>query len=411
MFKDSFIILRKELRRMFTDRRLIFMLVILPLIMLPLIYSFMGKATKARQGEISEYTSRIVVCTAEGSEESTEFFLASLSGLNTYVETIQSESIEETKQRLTDKDVELLIVIPENVDNKLQENEVFDFSVYHNSTADFSDFAFSQVELAFAAVSQALVRARIIEGGMSEEILSVFTINESMPAETYDLAKEGSVMGKIISMMMPFFIVIYLFANSMTVGLDSVAGEKERGTLAILLVNQVSRLSIVLGKMMSVMIAAIIGATSSAIGLKIASRYLIGMYSDSGESIAEYTMTSTALLQFAIIVIPLAILISSMVLIVSTFAKNVKEGQGMIMPVYFAVMIIGVTTMQIGDTPPNWMRIAPVFNSLVVLKDIFMQVAVWGNILFAVSTSLLVAAVFIFVTLRMFKNERVLFRI
>ena len=411
MFKDSFIILRKELKRMFTDRRLIFMLVILPLIMLPLMYSFMGKATKARQSEINEYTSRIVVCTAEGSAESTELFLASLSMLNTDVETIQSESIEETKQLLTDKDLELLIVMPENVDNKLLENEVFDFSLYHNSTADYSEYAFSQVELAFAAVSEALVRTRIIEGGMSEEILSVFTINESMPIESYDLATEGSIMGKIISMMMPFFIVIYLFANSMKVGLDSVAGEKERGTLAILLVNQVSRLSIVLGKMMSVMIAAIVGATSSAIGLKIASRYLIGMYSDSSESIVEYTMTSTALLQFAIIVIPLAILISSMVLIVSTFAKNVKEGQGMIMPVYLAVMVMGVTTMQIGDTPPDWMRIAPLFNSLVVLKDIFMQTAVWGNIVFAVATSLLLAAILIFAILRMFNNERVLFRI
>ena len=411
MFKDSFIILRKELKRMFTDRRLIFMLVILPLIMLPLMYSFMGKATKARQSEITEYTSRIVVCTALGSDVSTELFLLSLAALNTDVEIISSESIEETQQRLTSKDVELLIVMPDHMDDKLLDNEVFDFSIYHNSTADYSDFAFSQVEIAFGAVSEAVVRERIIDGGMSEEILSVFTINESLPVESYDLATEGSIMGKIISMMMPFFIVIYLFANSMKVGLDSVAGEKERGTLAILLVNQVSRLSIVLGKMMSVMIAAIVGATSSAIGLKIASRYLISMYSETGEAIVEYTMTSTALLQFAIIVIPLAILISSLVLIVSTFAKNVKEGQGMIMPVYLAVMVMGVTTMQIGDTPPNWMRLAPLFNSLVVLKDIFMQTAVWGNILFAVATSLLVAAVLIFAILRMFNNERVLFRV
>ncbi len=411
MFSDSFIILRKELKRMFTDRRLLFMLVILPLIMLPLMYSFMGRTSKARQSEISQYTSRIAILSQQGSEESTTLFLASLAELNTEIVIVQNDEFDVALQQVTDKDVELFIVMPEGMDQNLDENTVFDFTIYHNSTADYSDFAFSQVQLAFSAVSEAVIRARILDGGLSEDILTVFTINNSLSPEVYDLAKEGSVMGKIISMMLPFFIVIYLFANSMKVGLDSVAGEKERGTLAILLVNQVSRLSIVLGKMMAVMIAAIVGAISSAIGLKIASRYLISMYSESSESIAEYTMGTTALFQFAIVVVPLAILISSLVLVVSTFAKNVKEGQGMIMPVYLAVMVMGMTTMQLGDTPPEWMRITPLFNSLVVLKDIFMQTAAWGNIVYAMVTSLLVAAGLIFVTLKMFNDERVLFRI
>ncbi|MCK5786444.1 MAG: ABC transporter permease [Candidatus Sabulitectum sp.] len=412
MFKDSIIILRKELRRMFTDRRLVFMLVVLPLVMLPLMYSFMGKANRTRQGEITSYTSRVAVCSDSRGGEISELFFQSLELLNVHVETAGLDQLDSLKQRVVDKNLELLIVMPDDTGDLITDNTVLDLSVFYNSTGDYSKFAFDQVVATFAVVSESIVSQRLREIGMSEDILTAYTINQYLAAdETADLAEEGSVMGKLIGIMMPFFIVIYLFANSMKVGLDSVAGEKERGTLAMLLVNQVSRLSIVLGKMLSVMVAAIVGAVSSAIGLRIASRYLIDMSSDSGVNISEYTMGSSAIIQFAIVVIPLAILISSLVLLVSTFARNVKEGQGMIMPIYIAVMVMGVTTMQTGDVPPEWMRMAPVFNSLVVLKDIFMQNAVWGNILFSMATSLLAAAVLIFITLRMFNDERVLFRI
>lgn len=412
MFKDSLIILHKELRRIFTDRRLLFMLVVLPLVMLPLMYSFMGKANKARMVEINTYSSRIAVCSGAGEGEVSNLFFESLAMLNAQIETADLQQLDSLKQRVIDKDLELLIVMPEKMDGRILGNSVFDLSVFYNSTGDYSNFAFDQVDIAFAAVNDAIVRQRIMASGMSEDMLTAYTVNQYLAAdETADLAEEGSVMGKLIGIMMPFFIVIYLFANSMKVGLDSVAGEKERGTLAMLLVNQVGRLSIVLGKMISVMVAAIVGAVSSAIGLKIASRYLMDMTGDSGASISEYTMGSAAIIQFAIVVIPLAILISSLVLLISTFARNVKEGQGMIMPVYIAVMVMGVTTMQTGDVPPEWMRMAPVFNSLVVLKDIFMQNVLWGDILFSTATSLIVAALLIFITLRMFNDERVLFRI
>ena len=412
MFKDSLIILRKELRRMFTDRRLLFMLVVLPLVMLPLMYSFMGKANRTRQGEITSYTSRVAVCSDSRGGEVSDLFLQSLGLLNVHVETAELDQLDSLKQRVIDKNLELLIVMPDDTGGLILDNSVLDLSIFYNSTGDYSRFAFDQVVATFAVVSESIVSQRLREIGMSEDILTAYTINQHLAAdETADLAEDGSVMGKLIGIMMPFFIVIYLFANSMKVGLDSVAGEKERGTLAMLLVNQVSRLSIVLGKMLSVMVAAIVGAVSSAIGLRIASRYLIDMSSDSGVNISEYTMGSAAIFQFAIVVIPLAILISSLVLLVSTFARNVKEGQGMIMPIYIAVMVMGVTTMQTGDVPPEWMRIAPVFNSLVVLKDIFMQNAVWGNILFSMATSMLAAALLIFITLRMFNDERVLFRI
>lgn len=405
------IILKKELKRIFTDRRLVLMLVVLPLVMLPLMYSFMGRASKSRRNDIAEYHSRVAVLINDNSGNFADILFTALEPMNTQIFLIDEVQMDSISQLVTDGDMEVILVVPDDADGSLEAGTPIELSLYHNSTADYSESAIQQLFTFIGMLNEYLVEERISEAGLSPDVLTAVSMNSGTDPGVYDLAGEGSLIGKIIGMMVPFFIVIYLFANSMKVGLDSVAGEKERGTLAILLVNQVGRLSIVLGKMFSVMTAAIVGAVSSAIGLKIASRYLIDMASDGSGSVSEFTMGTTDFLQFGIIVIPLAVLISSIVLLVSTFARNVKEGQGMIMPVYVAVMVMGITTMQSGDIPPGWMRIAPIFNSLVVLKDVFLNNAVWQNIIFATGTSLVFSAILIFVTLRMFNNERILFRV
>jgi len=409
MFRDSLIILRKELKRIFTDRRMVIMLVLLPLIMLPAMYSIMAQVGQAKESEIASFRSNICIYEGNGNEDALEPFLEALSTLNTHLQVVQADEIGAVKQAITDKEKELLIVMPDNFQENLALYHTFDIEIYFNSTADYSRYAFDSVSETLTDLSEDFVRDRIHARDMSEEILSVFTVNEAMLQ--YDLAKEGSVTGKIISILLPFFIIIYLFVNSMKVGLDTVAGEKERGTLAVTLVNQVDRLSIVIGKMLSVMIAAIVGAASSVMGLIIASRYFMGIFGDSSAVISSYSMSSVHILQFTIVIIPLAVLVASLVLIVSTFARNTKEGQGMIMPVYFAVMIMGMVTMQTGDVAPKWMLTTPIFNSLLALKDIFMQTANWSTIITASLSSIVLAAILIYLILKMFSSEKILFRI
>lgn len=404
VLKDSMIILRKELRRIFTDRRLLFFLVVLPLVMMPLMYSFMGRANRSRRDRIEDYVSRIAVLAPENPAVESEAILRAMESLNAGLVFIGPDEVDSCSAMVTDRDLELLVILD-------PAPGFTELSVYYNSTAEYSESAYESMAVLISAVNDSLVRSRIADLGLEGSLLTALTLNLSRSPESYDLAEEGGLMGKIIGMMVPFFIIIYLFANAMKVGLDTVAGEKERGTLAVLLVNQVGRLSIVMGKMLSVMIAAVVGALSSAVGLKIASRQLLGMYSGPGEIPAEFAITTMDLLQFAVIVIPLALLTASIIMLVSTFARNVKEGQGMVMPVYIAVMVMGITTMQTGDIPPAWMRIAPVFNSLTVLKDTFMRSATWSSVFLSALSSLLLASLLVFATLRMFNDERILFRV
>lgn len=412
MFKDSLVILQKELKRIFTDRRMLVMLVLVPMIMLPLMYSIMAKVNKSRDKDIAEYVSQIYVNTGEQTKsEIVARFTKGLEDLNAKITFVPASQIDNIKQLVRDKELQSLIVFPDNISQELQQYEPFDIHVYYNSISDYSRHAYSSVKMKFNEISKKLVENRIVQQDLPDNILTPFTINETLKPEEVNLAKKGSKMGKIMGVLLPFFILIYLFANSMKVGLDTVAGEKERGTLAILLVNQVDRLAIVIGKMFSVIIAAFVGAASSVVGLIIASSFFMSMFGASSTDVGSYTMHSQTILQFAIVVLPLAVMLVSMVMLVSTYAKNPKEGQGMIMPVYIIVMIMGISTMRIGDVPPQWMRIAPIFNSLIALKGVFMQNETWAHVLQALTVNLIVAGIIIYLILKMFRDEKILFKI
>jgi len=408
MFSDSMIIFRKELKRIFTDRRTLIFLVLLPLIMLPAMYSVMAKMDQAKQQDIAAYTSSIAFYEGRGNGDTAERFMEKLSAMNTLITPVDEDDIPRIRQSITEKETELLIVLPDSLQARMDDYETFDVGVYFNSASDYSQFAMGSVRGILQELNDEMVRWRVISRGIPEEVLSVFTVNDG--DIIFDLAAEGSAMAKFIGLLLPFFIIIYLFVNSMKVGLDSVAGEKERGTLAVLLVNQVSRLSIVIGKMLSVMVAAIVGAASSILGLIIGSRYFASMFGETG-GLSGYSMGGTGLVQFAVLIIPLAILVASMVIVISTYARNSKEGQGMIMPLYFAVMILGMATMQSGENAPAWMSRTPVVNSLLAMKSVFMHDAGWSSVLFASLSSCILAAILIYLTLRMFSSEKILFRI
>ena len=412
MFNDSLVIFQKELKRIFTDRRLLVMIIVVPLVMLPLMYSIMAKVGKSRAKDISEYTSQIYVCEGEQTDPLVmNRFMDGLKSQNSKIISISRDDMGAIKKLIEEKQVQLLISFPNNIEKDLAIYKPFDMHIFYNTTSDYSEHALRKVKDLFDKISKEIIQERIADKGLSENILKPLTINDTLTKEEVNLAKEGSKAGKILGIMLPFFLLIYLFANAMQVGLDIVAGEKERGTLAILLVNRVDRLSIVLGKLFAVMIAAFAGAASSVIGLIIASRFFLSMFGSSSAQMKGYAMDTQSIIQFAIVVIPLAILLVSIVLLVSTYAKNPKEGQGMIMPVYIAVMIMGISTMQMGDIPPEWMRVTPVFNSLIALKDIFIQDVEWENVLLTLSTNIVLAAIIIYVIMNMFKNEKILFRI
>ena len=413
MFSDSYIIMKKELKRLFTDRRTVFFMVVLPLIMLPLLYTVMGKISQSRSADIRSYHGTVFIA-PEMQKESPiyeEFISIIDEQMNVTINEIPEAYIPTAKDLIMEKDAQLLITFPDNMDNAYEEIKPFDVHIYYNGASDYSGYFYRRTHEAIGSLSDTLITLRLESLDIPTDILTPVTANQTISPEQVNLAKKGSEVGKAFGMLLPFIIILYLFVSSMQVGIDTVSGEKERGTLAILLVNQVDRASIIIGKLGAVVCAAFASAISSVIGLMIAGRFFLKDLFRSSAEMSDFILSANQIIQLGVLLIPVAILLVSLVLICATYARNSKEAAGLVMPLYMVVLIVSIGTSSMGETVPSWMNFAPFINTVVALKSIFIKASTWGNVLIAAVSSLIFAAILIYFMLKMFKSEKILFRI
>lgn len=258
------------------------------------------------------------------------------------------------------------------MDHKIAEyqtgDEIPEILPYYNPGEDYSKEAFDTVGgTLLETYRQALLGQRV---GNLEQI-EIFKVDRE--SEAIQIKDEDKVNGKVLGMMLPYFITILLFAGAMGLGVDMITGEKERGTMASLLVTPVKRSSIVLGKVFALMaltgISSIIYVAAMVACMPIMAKTMGGNIGDG----FKISMDVKQIIMLGALLIALSFLYSTLIALVSVFAKSMKEASSYIMPMYMLILVIGLSTMfSFGNTPESSYWI-PVYNSSVVLKEILTQ--------------------------------------
>ena len=217
---------------------------------------------------------------------------------------------------------------------------------------------------------------------------------------------ENKSGGQILAMLLPMFIMTFVFAGALSVGSDAVAGEKERGTLATLLMAPIKRNDIIFSKILSTALISIMSALSSFIGV-IAS---LPFAKDMLALDVDVTYSAYSYLQLVIILIILGMLSASLILIASTFAKTTKEASSYAMPIYIVAILVSTVSMFSMETPKDIsLYLIPIYNISLGLRAVFsfdletlqFIILVLSNITYIILINLIL--------FRMFKSEKVLF--
>ena len=232
-----------------------------------------------------------------------------------------------------------------------------------------------------------------------------FDINNT--SEKYDLADEKDITGMIFSTMLPMLLLIFMFSGCMAVAPESIAGEKERGTIATLLITPVNRSHIALGKILALSVIAILSGASSTIGTVLSLPKLMGGATD-GMSADAYNPGDYAWL--ALIIFSTVLLLVTAVSIISAFAKTIKEAQGYVSPLMILTMLVGVTGMFGGGIKHSVVYyLIPLYNSVQSMVGIFSFDIVPQYIGVTVAANLVFTGIGVFVLSKMFNSERVIF--
>ena len=393
MKNNTITVMKKELARFFGDRRLVITTLLLPGFMIYLVYSLLGNAMmKSMLPEETYVANAYVVDMPESLKES-------LRALRVDWQQADRDQITEIKQEIQEKQADGLVIFPQNFDTDVENYRVDsgeaapNVEIYYNSTETESANFYSEVSEILEEYETSLANKLDINAGDS-----VY----------YDCASSRDATGQIFSMMMPMLLMMFLYSGCMAVAPESIAGEKERGTIATLLVTPIKRSSLALGKVFSLSIIALLAGCSSFIGTFAALPKMMG--GDlTGVDSSVYAPGDYAMLLF-VILSTVMVLVAGIALI-SAFAKSVKEAATTVSPLMLLITFISLSPMfGQGKEVPLYRYLIPIYNSVQCMNGIFSFNYQPMEILITVIVNLCVAGILVFGLTRAFQSEKVMFR-
>jgi len=390
MLRDALIIFRKELKNVFKDGRTIFAVLILPMLIMPVIFLVINTVSTSQAKSFEETVYEVNLVNLPD-----ERFEGILTGL------IKYRAVQNTdKEAVLSRDNYLIVEFPADSDQRIARGEGLDAKVYFNSTSRGSSYGAQMIRNALSNYSSLLLADRLAQHGLTLADLNMVSVQQE------DVAPEESRRTEFLAVLIPYFLLIYIFSGAMNIGLDTTAGEKERGSMPVLLVNQVSRTSIAMGKILYVMMIAVLNSVFTFIGLIIAFR-LGGPAFGAGEMNFSSLSPST-LAGLFVTLLTMAGLAASIIVLLGSLARNIKEGGGYILPIYIFAVVLGVATMQMESPDNPLLYIIPLINSIFVMKDIItLQFVSWRFLLMLLS-NLTYVSVLIFALAKVFNSEKIM---
>ncbi|MFQ7311151.1 ABC transporter permease [Sellimonas sp.] len=392
-------IYKKELARIFKDKKMIFSVFFLPVLLMVGIMALVGSLSKSEMEKIQEHKS--IVYMINQPDSFAQFMEA--ADFNISVKDIATDAeFENAKTKLRDGDADLIIEFPDNFDQVIasyqEGQDVPQIKTYYNPSEDYSSSAYETISTqGLEAYRQILLSQRI--GDLNG--IQIFTVNTDNPDMVVQDDQKAS--GKALGMMLPYFITILLFAGAMGLGVDMVAGEKERGTMASLLVTQVKRKSIVLGKVFALMTLSGISSVIYIVVMGVSFPKILG-----GDSGLNFEVTVGQIVMIGVLLVAIAFLYSSIIVLISVFAKDTKEASTYITPAYMVVLVIGLMTMFTTKDAGTMEYMIPFYNTALALKGILVNEVTMAQYGITLGVTLVLGAVLTVAIAKAFESEKVM---
>jgi sodium transport system permease protein len=391
MKSDLITIIKKEFARFFGDKRMV-LTALMPGVLIYALYSFMGDGMAEMYEPDDDYVYEINMVNMPQSMA----FLDEVGEVE--IKKIESKDVDAVKESIREDEADILIVFPENFDADMLAYDILtatkpapNVEIYYNSASTESSSAYS-------------IMAGILEQ-FEQSMANKFDICQG--EKEYDLATEEDISAMLVSMIMPMLILMMLFSGCLSVSAESIAGEKERGTIATLLITPMRRRDLALGKMISLSTFGLLSGLSSFLGIMLSLPNLMG-----GSGLEEmkfgYTVADYAVL--LVVIITTTLVIVGMISIVSAFAKSVKEASTMASPLMIVVSLLGVTNMMSNGMPTElYWYLIPIYNTVQCISGVFSMDYQMLPVIITCVANTVYSTIFVVVLTKMFGSERIMY--
>lgn len=220
-----------------------------------------------------------------------------------------------------------------------------------------------------------------------------------------ELSGDSMMASQVINMAI-VFTIMSMTLTTIYAATDLTAGEKERGTLETLLTYPIKSSELILGKFLAIVISTLITLAISII-LCVISLLFVKYNFKVFENITMNLNIVTIILMF-VILCTYAFFISGLCIAIASQAKSFKEAQSTLTPVSLFVcvpMFLELLDVKLG----GYLVFIPLINHSFVLEDIFAGNIDILNILIIVGTSIIYSLVLVWIIVKQYKSEKILF--
>lgn len=426
-------ILLKELRETLRDRRTLTMMIVLPVLLYPLMIIGFGKLQASQQEATEARTSRVAVWGSGpaaivdalatdgkirldvGAEAPEDIRKAIESGSleRPPLEAAPDDESADSGRRRDDRRAEVVnpvllaaraaveqrrtdavVVFWPGLDEAVSGERAGLVSVYFDSVREDSLEARERIVERLGEYRRDLVASRQQARGLDAGFATGLDIRSS------DVAPQERKSGQILGLFLPFILVTMSLLGGFYPAIDLTAGEKERGTMQTLLCAPLRPIEIITGKFLAVWTVCLIAALANVISLGATVMRIV-----PGEQLS--VSPGTLALAFVMLV-PVTLLFSAVFLALASFAKDFKDGQNFLTPVYMALAMPAGVSMLRGIELNAWTAFVPVVNIALLIKALLLSEAAAELVFLTLVSSTAYAVLALLLAARVFEREQVL---
>lgn len=386
--RQTFIVIRKELRDSFRDRRALFS-IFFGAVFFPIVITVMMNRVAERTRDADHITVPVV-----GAENAPA--LIEWMGQQDGVTIVAGPP--EPEKAVRERTVDVVVIIPRTYGERFNASKPAQVRIVSDSANSTGQPTVQRVRQLIAAYSGQIGSLRLIARGVSPIIATPLQIQE------IEVSSAQQRAATILSFI-PLMLMIAAFTGGMQIATDSTAGERERGSLEPLLVNPVPRGVLVAGKWLAAVCAAILSVGLTT-GLSVLQLRLMPLQ-DLG---IRFNLGPNEVIGMLAAIVPLCPLTAAIQTYIGTYARSFKEAQSY-MGVLISVMMLPALLSSLYPIADRvWIYPVPVVGQYLLLTA-FLGGRAPGVLPFTLSAAaaILVALILVKITTRLFHSERIIF--
>lgn len=393
--KRMFTLFKRELTDILRDKKTLFMMLVVPIIIYPLLIIGMTFLMSSVMNSQAEKTYLV----AFDEEDELAAKIADIIENNPDKLSYKLEIVQKSDCKKALEAGAIDIYVSKASDGRI--------ALCYLSAKDRSNTALDALTDAFEIYREELQKERIDEAGLDADYLL-----NPIHYEGEDLSSTEESVGNMIGSIIPFFIVTMILLGALYPSIDVTAGEKERGTLETLLTLPITNFEMIMSKFLAVSCIACASAILNVFSMGGAMAFLVSSSMSLAEDInleIHYETFIPGILFTLVVMVFFALLVTAVCMCTCVFAKNFKEANNYVTPVML-IFMFGSYAAMIPDLELTAQTAAiPIVNVALLVEGLFQFQYNYGLFAIVLFSNVAYSLLAILILGKIYNSEAVLF--